>query len=113
MPIYEYGCNDCGTAHEARQKFSDPPLKTCPACNKDGLERMISNSSFSLKGSGWYADGYGDKKPDEKKTDGGKADNKSSSPSTSKAESKDSDKSTDTTPKKETKAETKPAPKKD
>lgn len=61
MPIYEYACQHCGYALEARQKFSDPPLHQCPACEQDGLERLISESSFALKGSGWYADGYGGK----------------------------------------------------
>lgn len=59
MPIYEYGCQNCGKTLEARQKISDEPLKTCPACSEDGLHRLISESSFALKGSGWYADGYG------------------------------------------------------
>lgn len=65
MPIYEYGCQNCGHTLDARQKFSDPPLRTCPACSEDSLERLISESSFALKGSGWYADGYG---PSGKKT---------------------------------------------
>jgi len=59
MPIYEYGCQNCGHTLDARQKFSDPPLRTCPECSKEALERLISESSFALKGSGWYADGYG------------------------------------------------------
>ncbi len=59
MPIYEYACSSCGHEMEARQQFSDDPLTLCPECNKENLERMVSNSSFALKGSGWYADGYG------------------------------------------------------
>jgi putative FmdB family regulatory protein len=57
--MYEYGCNSCGNALEARQKFSDPPLTDCPACGQPALERLVSASSFALKGGGWYADGYG------------------------------------------------------
>ncbi len=64
MPIYEYKCNECGEALEARQKFSDDPLVDCPNCGAPALERLVSASSFSLKGSGWYADGYGAKKPE-------------------------------------------------
>lgn len=105
MPIYEYACTDCGTAHEARQKFSDPALTTCPACNTEGLQRMISSSSFSLKGSGWYADGYG---PSDKKDEG-----KPASGSEPKAEKKDKEKTADPAPKKEAKAEPKPAAKTD
>lgn len=62
MPTYEYVCNRCQAAHEAVQKISDPPLTTCPACGEEGLERLVSQTSFSLKGEGWYADGYGAKK---------------------------------------------------
>lgn len=59
MPIYEYACTRCGHALEANQKFSDPPLTTCSSCGEEGLERLVSRSSFALKGAGWYADGYG------------------------------------------------------
>lgn len=64
MPIYEYVCNDCGHQLEARQKLSDAALTDCPSCRHASLERLVSASSFALKGSGWYADGYGEaKKP--------------------------------------------------
>jgi len=54
MPIYEYQCRECGHRLEALQKISDSPLKTCPACQGEGLSRLISASSFRLKGGGWY-----------------------------------------------------------
>jgi putative FmdB family regulatory protein len=60
MPIYEYACNQCGRIEEAIQKFSDAPLTTCKHCSGK-LSRVISQSSFHLKGGGWYADGYGTK----------------------------------------------------
>src|SRR5690349_16682992 len=66
MPIYEYGCNECGHRLEEQQKMADPPLVTCPACGKDRLEKLISATSFTLKGSGWYKDGYGSPNPDKK-----------------------------------------------
>lgn len=59
MPIYEYGCHECGHQFEETQKISDPTLKTCPKCNKEALERLISATAFVLKGGGWYKDGYG------------------------------------------------------
>jgi putative FmdB family regulatory protein len=59
MPIYEYGCESCGHQLEVQQRFSDAPLKTCPACGKDALEKLISAAAFHLKGGGWYRDGYG------------------------------------------------------
>jgi putative FmdB family regulatory protein len=57
MPIYEYRCESCNKELEAIQKFSDKPLKTCPECG-GRLAKLISSTSFVLKGSGWYADGY-------------------------------------------------------
>ncbi len=54
MPIYEYRCAACGAELERLQKISDPLLTDCPACGKPALSRLISASSFRLKGSGWY-----------------------------------------------------------
>jgi putative FmdB family regulatory protein len=59
MPRYDYACQKCGHHFEAQQKISEDPLKTCPNCREDALERLVSRTSFALKGSGWYADGYG------------------------------------------------------
>lgn len=56
MPIYEYECNDCGV-FELTQRITEPALKRCPTC-KGKVERLISNTSFVLKGSGWYATDY-------------------------------------------------------
>ena len=61
MPIYEYECEQCGRVEEAIQKFSDAPLTQCRHC--DGrLNKLVSQSSFHLKGSGWYVTDYA-KKP--------------------------------------------------
>ena len=64
MPIYEYECKKCGKHEEVLQKFSDKPLKKCPHCSGK-LQKLISQSSFHLKGSGWYVTDYADgkKKP--------------------------------------------------
>jgi putative FmdB family regulatory protein len=58
MPIYEYECKNCGMTLEELQSFSDPPLKKCPSCKKNKLEKLISLSSFQLTGTGWYATDY-------------------------------------------------------
>jgi putative FmdB family regulatory protein len=58
MPVYEYQCKECGHIEEAFQKISEPPLEICPQC-KGGLKKLISQSSFHLKGSGWYVTDYG------------------------------------------------------
>jgi len=57
MPIYEYECEECKKVVEAIQSFSDAPLTDCPSCSGT-LQKLISKSSFHLKGGGWYADGY-------------------------------------------------------
>lgn len=61
MPIYEYRCEACGNLQEAIQRMSDAPLKLCAKCGKEALERVISHSSFHLKGDGWYVTDYKNK----------------------------------------------------
>lgn len=60
MPVYEYDCLHCGRQFEEIQSIKDKPLKTCKFC-KGTVRRLISKSSFALKGGGWYRDGYGKK----------------------------------------------------
>lgn len=57
MPIYEYECEDCGKISEIMQKFDDEPLSSCPLCGGN-VHKLISQSSFILKGSGWYVTDY-------------------------------------------------------
>ena len=57
MPIYEYECRKCGKIEEAFQKISEKPLTKCSHCSGK-LHRLISQSSFHLKGSGWYVTDY-------------------------------------------------------
>ena len=61
MPIYEYECTKCGNIEEVIQKFSDKPLKKCNHCSGK-LHKLVSQSSFHLKGTGWYVTDYSDKK---------------------------------------------------
>jgi putative FmdB family regulatory protein len=56
MPIYEYKCLNCGKHHEIMRKITDKPLSKCPDCSGK-MKKMISNTSFVLKGTGWYAQG--------------------------------------------------------
>ncbi len=58
MPVYEYQCTKCGVIEEALQKISDPPLVNCSHC-EGRLKKLISQSAFHLKGSGWYVTDYG------------------------------------------------------
>jgi putative FmdB family regulatory protein len=89
MPIYEYECTKCGKMTEAIQRFSDPPLKKCSQCDGE-LHRLISMSTFHLKGSGWYVTDYAGKKQntsaskssDATKTESSEKKNESTSSST-------------------------------
>jgi putative FmdB family regulatory protein len=54
MPIYEYRCEACGAELEKLQKISDPVLRECPECGRETLVKLVSATSFRLKGSGWY-----------------------------------------------------------
>lgn len=58
MPIYEYECKSCNKIFEELQSFGDEDLKKCPYCNKKKVKKLISLSSFQLKGDGWYSTDY-------------------------------------------------------
>ncbi|MEW6364416.1 MAG: FmdB family zinc ribbon protein [Acidobacteriota bacterium] len=62
MPLYEYGCLVCGRRTEVIQKFSEPPVKTCPACGGE-VEKLLSSPAIHFKGSGWYITDYARKGP--------------------------------------------------
>ena len=83
MPIYEYRCSKCGEVFEALQKFSDKPLTRCKFC-QGRVERLISSSSFQLKGSGWYLTDYA------RKSSSGGGDSKDSTAKPSETKSSDS-----------------------
>ncbi len=73
MPVYEYQCSACNHEFEREQRISEDPIKKCPKCGKQKVKRLISRTSFVLKGGGWYGDLYGSVKPSaEKKDDTGK-----------------------------------------
>ena len=60
MPIYEYECGQCGRIKEVIQKFSDKPLTRCDHCS-GRVHKLVSHTSFHLKGTGWYATDYAGK----------------------------------------------------
>ena len=57
MPLYEYECDTCSKVFEVQQRMADAPLSDCPEC-EGSVKKVMSMSSFQLKGGGWYADGY-------------------------------------------------------
>ncbi len=95
MPIYEYACSGCGHELEAWQKISEKPKKVCPSCHARKLERLISNTSFQLKGTGWYVTDYAKKDKKDKSSQSSKASHKSdkSSKSSNSSNSSKSSKS--------------------
>ena len=59
MATYEYECTTTPAhAWEATQSIHADPLTACPTCGGPA-RRLISRTSFALKGSGWAATGYG------------------------------------------------------
>jgi putative FmdB family regulatory protein len=67
MPIYEYSCSQCQKVTDVLQKLNEGAPERCPACGAEGtLSRVVSRTSFVLKGGGWGADLYGSKKSTEK-----------------------------------------------
>jgi putative FmdB family regulatory protein len=105
MPFYEYECSACKHHTEVLQKISDAPLKKCPNCGKQTLQRLISAPVFRLKGGGWYETDFksdnetkrnlvgkeeGESKPEEKKTE--------ASTDSSKSEAKTEAKKPEVTP---------------
>ncbi len=89
MPIYEYECTKCGKIKEAIQNFSDKPLTKCNHCSGK-LHKLISQSSFHLKGTGWYVTDYANKSqsksaPAKKKETTPSVDSTTSSPGEKKS----------------------------
>ena len=87
MPIYEYECRGCGHEWDELQKIKEGPKRKCPECGALKAKRLISRSSFVLKGSGWYVTDYG-------KGTGGQAGEKKTTKAPKKTEKKTETKST-------------------
>ena len=92
MPTYQYRCTDCGTDHEAVQKFTDPALTDCPQCDGQ-LRKVFSAVGVVFKGSGFY-----------------RTDSRGSKSSTSPAGGKPSEKAAESKPAESKPAESKPSP---
>lgn len=61
MPIYDYRCSSCGVQKDVMQKFSDPALTACPACDQETFSRQLTAAGFQLKGNGYYATDFKNK----------------------------------------------------
>jgi putative FmdB family regulatory protein len=98
MPIYEYECTKCGKIDEVLQKFTDAPKKKCRYCSGK-VHKLISQSSFHLKGTGWYVTDYANRsrsssaspqKEEKKSADSGKKSSEKKADAKSKAADKTS-----------------------
>ena len=61
MPIYEYECKSCKEIFEVVQSITDDPSAVCQKCNTISNNKLISGSSFILKGGCWAKDQYSKK----------------------------------------------------
>ncbi len=95
VPIYEYQCTKCGEVFEAFQRITDEPLTQCKFCHSS-VEKLISQSSFQLKGSGWYLTDYANRSSSGStdKTKASEGSEKETKPKAS-TEAKSSDKSSE------------------
>lgn len=96
MPVYEYRCAACEQEFEREQRISDDPLKTCPLCKSRRVKRLISRTSFVLKGGGWYSDLYSSQGESKKDSTGDTSSDSSSESSKSDEKPKKEKKKTST-----------------
>ena len=100
MPIYEYRCAKCGEFEEM-QRITDPPLTRCPTC-RGKVTRLISSTSFQLKGSGWYVTDYARARKEEKAPHAEKSDSSAASEASEKPAEAKKEKSSETKKEKKT-----------
>ena len=64
MPTYEYECLVCKKKIALQRSMKDTLAPMCfnEGCNEEEMQRIISATSFSLKGGGWAKDGYAKEK---------------------------------------------------
>ena len=97
MPTYDYQCFACDYVFEEVQKITADPISKCPKCAEDKVKRLVSKSSFHLKGGGWYASGYSSTKANTGSNNAASSNNSSAKKTvdTSKATSSSTSKKTE------------------
>ncbi len=85
MPIYEYHCEKCGD-FDVMQKITAGALRKCPTC-KSKVKKLMSNTAFQLKGTGWYVTDYGNKGSTNRSEGGSSSDDSSESSSSDSSSS--------------------------
>ena len=71
MPIYKFKCTECHHEFTLIRKMSDDSEVLCENCSSNLTNKLISKTSFALKGNGWYKDGYSEKHREVKKESNG------------------------------------------
>lgn len=61
MPIYNYKCLECDNKIEVLQKISDKKITLCNKCNKETMEKTLTSSVLSFKGTGYYCTDFKNK----------------------------------------------------
>jgi putative FmdB family regulatory protein len=61
VAVYEYRCASCSNQFEVWTMFKEETK--CPSCDSTDVGRLMSATSFKLKGTGWYATDYKGKSP--------------------------------------------------
>src|SRR6188472_4353433 len=107
MPLYEYECEACAHRFERIQKYSDPPIETCPKCGSK-VRKLFSSPAIQFKGSGFYITDYpkSGSSSDPARSGGGKSE-KSDKSSDGKSSDSSSSDSGSSAAKTETKSESK------
>jgi putative FmdB family regulatory protein len=59
VPLYEYECRKCHHRFEEIRKLSDPPVRRCPKCKANRVQKLLSAPAVHFKGTGWYVTDYG------------------------------------------------------
>src|SRR4051812_4055038 len=91
MPTYDYKCAACGHKFERFQSIKADPIKKCPECGKNKVNRLIgAGAGLIFKGSGFYITDYRDSSyKDKAKAESGSSGGTSSDASSNgKAETK-------------------------
>nr|WP_031273256.1 FmdB family zinc ribbon protein [Kocuria atrinae] len=86
MPVYAYGCKDCGHEFDIRQSFTDDALTECPECGGQ-LRKKFNTVGVVFKGSGFYRN---DSRSDAKSSGSNGSDSSASSSSSSDSSSSSS-----------------------
>ena len=93
MPIYEYRCRECGDETEVIQRIGAAPKRKCAKCS-GRLEKLISRTSFHLKGGGWFSEGYNRGSGSESKSESASSKTSTESSKSTKASGKANKKDT-------------------